>query len=121
MLPIAKFWTFVGQSFVPFAATWIYFIRSGPNEGVLISRAYFGLLITLLVAAGLLWSLGLYVRVARNRGLTPVIPPNTTFEDLKDRNPLISWGSLVGFALAWLSGLGPRVKILSRSLNTFPS
>jgi hypothetical protein len=100
MLPLAKFWTFVGQSFVPLAAAWIYFIRNGPNEGALISRAYFGLLLTLLVAAALIWSLALYVRAAKAKHLLPAIPPNTTFEDLKNRNRLLSWGTLIGFLIA---------------------
>src|SRR5450759_4945916 len=100
MLPLAKFWTFVGQSFVPVAAAWIYFIRNGPNEGALITRAYFGLLLTLLVAAALIWSLALYVRAAKAKSLLPVIPPNTTFEDLKSRNLLLSWGTLIGFVTA---------------------
>jgi heme/copper-type cytochrome/quinol oxidase subunit 2 len=99
MVPLAKFWTFVSQSFVPLAAAWIYFIRDGANEGALISRAYFGLLVTLLVATALIWSLALYMRAAKVKNLTLTIPPNTTFEDMENRNRLISYGTLVGIAL----------------------
>lgn len=100
LLPLAKFWTFIGQAFVPFGATWIYLVRTGPDPGVLITRAYFGLGISLLVGAALVWSLALYVRAARLVGTWPLIPPNTTFEDMQHRSRLLSWGTLAIFVLS---------------------
>lgn len=105
MLPLAKLWTFVGQSFVPFAAAWIYFVRNGSNEGVLISKAYFGVLITLCVGAVLVWTLALYVRAAKLQHSSVIIPPNTTFEELGSRNLVVSWGTLIVFGLAVIVSL----------------
>lgn len=110
MKPLAKFWTWIGQSFIPLAIGWAIFVRNGfgekaPHDGVLISRGYWGLLLTLLVAATLIWALALYVRLARARGARLTVPPNTMFED-GQRSAVVSYVTLVVFAVAVVVGLG---------------
>ncbi|RXH21195.1 hypothetical protein XH94_38085 [Bradyrhizobium zhanjiangense] len=99
MLPLARFWTWVGHSFIPLAVGWAYFVRNGPDEGVLITRGYFGWALTLLVGAALTFALGRYISLAKARHLAIFIPPNTTFEATNNRNRMISWVTLVAFAL----------------------
>ncbi|MET4424271.1 hypothetical protein [Bradyrhizobium sp. RT3a] len=103
MLPLAKFWTWVGHSFIPLAAGWAYFVRNGPDEGVLISRGYFGWALTLLVGAALIFALGRYVSLAKARHAAILMPPNTTFEDANNRNLTISWVTLVVFAFSLIA------------------
>lgn len=98
MLPLARFWTWVGHSFIPLAVGWAYFVRNGPDEGVLITRGYFGWALTLLVGAALTFALGRYISLAKSRHLAGLIPPNTTFEKTNNRNRIISWVTLVVFA-----------------------
>jgi hypothetical protein len=69
MLALAKLWTWVGNLFIPLAIGWALYIRGGladrpPAIGVLVSRAYWGLLVTLITGAALIWALSLYVRLA---------------------------------------------------------
>ena len=52
MEPLAKLWTWTGRSFIPFAVGWAVFVRGGldsasPSLGALVSRGYWGLLVTL--------------------------------------------------------------------------
>lgn len=105
MLPLARFWTWVGQIFIPLALAWAYFVRNGKYEGVLISRGYLGLIVTLLAGSTLAWTLGAFVQKAKSHHESPLIPPNTMFEDDKNRNLALSWGTLVVFAAVVLAAL----------------
>jgi hypothetical protein len=91
MLPLAKFWTFAGHWFVSLTVVWAYFVRTGSDEGVLVSRGYWGLLVSLLVGTAMMSALALYISAARRANAPIAIPPNTTFEDDANRQPLISW------------------------------
>jgi hypothetical protein len=68
MKPLAKLWTWIGQSFIPLAVSWAFYVRGGlptdkpPTDGVLISRAYWGVLITLAVGIVLCAAFALYAR-----------------------------------------------------------
>jgi hypothetical protein len=97
MLPLAKFWTFAGHLFIPLAMAWAYFVRTGSDEGVLVSRGYWGLLVSLLVGIAMISALALHVEAARRTKAAILIPPNTTFEDENNRHSLISWLSLIIF------------------------
>lgn len=97
MLPLARFWTWLGHAFIPLAGAWVYFVRNGPDKGVLISRGYFGLALALLAGTALALVLARYILLAKARHATIIIPPNMTFEDLENRNLTISWGTLVVF------------------------
>ena len=110
MMPLAKLWTWIGQLFIPLAIGWAIYVRNGfgdkaPPDGVLISRGYWGLLVTLLAGSALVWTCALYVRIARNRRARTLVPPNTAFEEAKDRNPAISYGTACVFALAVVTAL----------------
>jgi hypothetical protein len=105
MLPLARLWTWVGNLFIPLAVGWGVYVRGGltdkpPPNGVLVSRAYWGLLVTLIVAAALIWTLALYVQLAKRKNALLLVPPNTTFEDEAVRSRTISWATLCAFALA---------------------
>lgn len=97
MLPLAKFWTWVGHSFIPLALGWAYFVRNGPDEGTLITRGYFGWVLTLLVGAALVFVLARYASMAKARRAVVLLPPNTTFEGITNRNLTISWATLAVF------------------------
>jgi hypothetical protein len=110
MKPLAKLWTWTGQVFVPLAIGWAIYIRNGvgekaPADGVLISRAYWGLLITLLAAATLASTCALYMRLASKRRARLLVPPNTLFEEGKERNAVISYGTACIFTLTTLAAL----------------
>lgn len=110
MNPLAKLWTWTGHAFVPVAVGWAVYVRGGLDnavspEGALISRGYWGLLLTLAVAALLAWTCALYVRAAKRRHDGATVPPNTTFEDEGTRNPLVSWGTAAVFVLAVVGAL----------------
>lgn len=105
MLPLARLWTWVGNLFIPLAVGWAVYVRGGltdkpPPEGVLVSRAYWGLLVALIVAAALTWTLAFYVQLAKRKNAPLLVPPNTTFEDEAVRSRIISWATLCAFALA---------------------
>ncbi len=104
MPPLAKLWTWLGNYFLPLAVAWAYFVRNGPDEGVKISRGYWGLVVSLVVGTLLILTLTLYVRAAHKANAIAV-PPNTTFETESDRNLVISWGSVVTYFLAVLAAL----------------
>jgi len=104
MLPLAKFWTWLGNYFLPVAVAWAYFVRNGPDEGVKISRGYWGLVVSMVVGTLLILALTLYIREARKAKAT-IVPPNTTFETESDRNLVISWGSVVTYFLTVLAAL----------------
>jgi hypothetical protein len=110
MMPLARLWTWIGQIFIPLAIGWAIYIRHGfgeklPPDGVLISRGYWGLLIALLAGSALVWTCALYIRLARKRRALLLVPPNTAFEDAKDRSGVISYGTACIFALAVLAAL----------------
>jgi hypothetical protein len=105
MLPLAKFWTVTGSWFIPLAMAWAYFVRTGSDEGVLVSRGYWGLLISLLVATSLLTALALYIKEARRSNSPILVPPNTSFEDDENRHRLISWMTVLVFILAIVGSL----------------
>jgi hypothetical protein len=109
MLALAKLWTWIGNTFVPLAIGWAFYMRGGLTNplpmGVLISRGYWGIVVTLIAGAGLVWTMALYVRLAKKNGALIVVPPNTAFEDDASRNRVISWGTVVVFAVAVLSAL----------------
>jgi hypothetical protein len=70
MAALAKLWTWIGQTFVPLAVAWAVYARGGLpgehiEEGVLITRGYWALLVTLVVGNGLSLVGALYVREAR--------------------------------------------------------
>ncbi|MGL4488453.1 MAG: hypothetical protein ACRCU5_03310, partial [Rhizobiaceae bacterium] len=101
MLPLAKFWTWLGNYFLPVAVAWGYFVRSGSDEGVRISRGYWGLTASLLVGSLLTVALAMYVQEAK-RAKAIRVPPNTAFEGDADRNLVISWGTIATYFLAVL-------------------
>ncbi|MBF2715081.1 hypothetical protein FS827_19640 [Agrobacterium vitis] len=110
MSVLAKLWTWTGYAFVPLAITWVFYARGGTDGtpvalGVLVSRGYWGLLLTLLVTGLLLWTVTLYVRAAKARGSRILIPPNTTFETGGQRNRLVSWGTAIIFAAVMIAAL----------------
>lgn len=107
---LAKLWTWTGHSFIPVAVGWAVFARGGldsaaPSIGVLVSRGYWGLLMTLAAACVLIFAGALYVRAAKRNGLGIVVPPNTTFESGEERSLPISWGTVIIFGLAVVAGL----------------
>ncbi|MGC1862517.1 MAG: hypothetical protein WA733_15730 [Methylocystis sp.] len=110
MLALARFWTWVGTLFIPAGFGWTLFVTNAlPDKpsaiGLLVSRAYFGLLVTLIVAAALAWAAGLYVRLAKRARAPLLVPPNTTFEDETTRNRVISWGTVFVFLIAMIAAL----------------
>lgn len=110
MEPLAKLWTRAGHSFIPIAIGWAVFARGGldgtsTSTGVLITRGYWGLLVTLWAASLLVWIFGLYVREARQAGEAILAPPNTAFETRSSRNLLISWGTVTVFTLVIIISL----------------
>jgi hypothetical protein len=110
MLPLARLWTWVGNLFIPLVVGWAVYVRGGltdkpPPNGVLVSRAYWGLLITLIVAAALTWTLALYVQLAKRKNALLLVPPNTTFEDEAVRSRTISWATMFAFGLTVLLAL----------------
>jgi len=108
-MPLARLRTRVGSYFVPLSLAWAVYIRNGldkaPPEGVSISRAYWGLLATLLAGSALCATLALYIRGAKHRRGRPVLPPNTSFETQDKRNPVISRTTAIVFGLARAFGL----------------
>ena len=110
MKPLARLWTWTGQLFIPLAIAWAIYIRNGlgekaPPDGALISRGYWGVLVTLVTGSTLVWTCALYVRIAKRRRARLLVPPNTTFEEHKDRSVVISYGTACIFALAILLAL----------------
>jgi hypothetical protein len=110
MLPLAKLWTWTGHLFIPLALGWAIYVRSGlpgdlPAIGIIISRANFGLIATLIAAGVLVWTFALYVQTAKARGATSLVPPNTTFEDEKTRNLIISCGTAAVFSMSVVASL----------------
>ena len=106
MNPLAKLWTWTGQSFIPLAIAWAVYVRNGllaekpPTEGAIISRAYWGLLITLAAGTVLSWTLALYARAAKEKHSNILIPANTSFESETNRNRVISWATVCVFGIA---------------------
>jgi hypothetical protein len=109
MSALAKLWTWIGQTFIPVAIAWAVYVRGGLagehlGEGVLISRGYWGLLVTLVVGSALAIVAALYVREARRSRAGILVPPNTTFDET-GRSRLISWGTALVFTLFVLAAL----------------
>ena len=104
MLPLAKFWTSLGNYFLPVAVAWAYFVRNGSDEGVKISRGYWGLAVSLLVGTLLLTTWALYIWRAR-KGNASFAPPNTAFEAAYDRHPVVSWGTVAVYILAVVAAI----------------
>lgn len=109
MSPLAKVWTSIGQTFAPLATGWAVYVRGGLSsdhleEGVLISRGYWGLLVSLVAGTALLVVAALYVREAKRRRKKSWIPTNTTFDE-KDQYLLISRVTSVAFALSVCAAL----------------
>src|ERR1700680_1319037 len=100
MLALAKLWTWIGNTFVPLAIAWAFYMRGGLTDrlatGVLISRGYWGIVGTLIAGGTLLWTMVLYVRLAKQNSAI-LVPPNTVFEDDANRNRVISWGTVLVF------------------------
>ncbi|MCJ2117020.1 hypothetical protein MKK65_10635 [Methylobacterium sp. J-001] len=110
MEPLAKLWTWAGHAFVPLAIGWAFYVRGGldtapPPLGALVSRGYWGLLLSLVVASLMIWVCALYVRAARAEGHAVTPPPNTTFETANGRSMLMTWGSTIVFALTILGAI----------------
>src|ERR1700733_4939944 len=109
MHTLAKLWTWIGQTFIPAAIAWAVYVRGGMTgerfeEGVLISRGYWGLLVALVVGILLATVGGLYVREAKRTAAKIVVPPNTMFEEAAT-NSLISWATAVIFSMAVLAAV----------------
>jgi hypothetical protein len=109
-MALAKLWTWIGQIFVPLALLWAVYVRNGlpgepVSEAVLISRGYWGLLVTLAAGASLAWTAALYVRDVRRQGARILVPPNTMFEEERTRSRIISWGTAIIFVLSVLGAL----------------
>jgi hypothetical protein len=105
MMPLAKLWSWTGHAFILFAIGWAIFVRGGLSdkalpEGVAISQGYWGLVVALIAANALILALALYVRAGKRAGITSLVPPNTNFEELEDRNLVISWGTVFVFLFA---------------------
>ena len=110
MTAISRLWTWIGYAFIPTAIAWIYIVRNGadqpiPADGVIISRAYWGLAISLLAGAALAWTYGLYLREARADKAAPPVPANTSLESEGQRNPVVSWGTVIFFIVFVLAAL----------------
>ncbi|TAU83274.1 hypothetical protein [Rhizobium leguminosarum] len=110
MKALARLWTWIGNLFVPLAIGWAVYLRNGladkpPPDGVLVSRAYWGVLIALVAAAAMAWTVALYVHLAKTEDEPILVPPNTTFEDDESRNRIISWGTVAVFVLAVVASL----------------
>lgn len=105
MLPLARFWTWLGAAYLPAAATGIFFVYNGTHRGVLISAGFLGLAASLAVGAILASTLALYVILARKSAEAIMVPPNTLFEDETHRSQLFSQVTVVVFGLAVLAGL----------------
>ncbi|WP_316228258.1 hypothetical protein [Bradyrhizobium sp. SZCCHNR1039] len=104
MLPLAKFWTWLGNYFLPIAIAWAYFVRNGADEGIKVSRGYWGLVASLTVGALLMLTLALYIGKAR-KAKKALLPPNTAFETDEVRNLTISWGTIAIYFTAILTAL----------------
>ena len=109
-MPLARVWTGVGTFFIPLAITWAVFVRNGlPSEiheiGVVVSRAYWGLLATLLAGGTLTWTCAMYVQRARAAHARILVPPNTNFEKPHERNRKISWITAAVFSAAILAAV----------------
>jgi hypothetical protein len=105
MLARARLWTWIGYLFIPLAAAWAVYVRNGladrpPPIDVLISRAYWGLLVTLIAGGALIWTAAFYAKLAKRKHAPGVVPPNTTFEDENARSPVISWTTAAIFSVA---------------------
>jgi hypothetical protein len=92
------------------AIGWAFFVRGGLDTapaplGALVSRGYWGLLLSLAVASLMVWVCALYVRAARTEGHAVTPPPNTTFETKDGRSMLMTWGSTIVFALTFLGAI----------------
>jgi hypothetical protein len=110
MKALAKLWTWIGNSFIPLAIGWGLYVRNGladqpPPLGVLISRAYWGVLVTLIAGTALTWTMALYVRLAKTERALILAPPNTAFEEDGARSRIISWGTVFVFVLSVLLAL----------------
>jgi hypothetical protein len=119
MKALGKTWTWIGQTFLPLAIGWAVFTRGGLDgthfeEGVLISRGYWGLLVTLAVAAALAMVAALYVREARRARAKTLVPPNAMFEEA-ERSALISWGTVAVFSVSVLAAF---ILFLARYLDS---
>jgi hypothetical protein len=105
MFALAKLWTWTGNLFIPLAGGWAIYVRGGlssppPSIGVIVSRSYWGLLLTLAMGSLLIWVIALYIRLAKRKNASTLVPPNTSFEDEATRNIFISWGTVLAFALS---------------------
>jgi hypothetical protein len=124
MKALAKTWTWIGQAFVPLAIGWSVYVRGGLDgphleEGVLISRGYWGLLVTLVVGVALSIVAALYIREARRARAQTLVPPNTMLEE-SDRNTAISWVTLAVFAVSVVSAFVLfLVRYLDSKLHTW--
>jgi len=110
MTPLAKLWTWTGHAFILLAIGWVVFVRGGISdkivpEGVAISRAYWGLLVTLIAGCSLAWTSALYVRAAKRDNAQILVPPNMKFDEISDRSLIISWGTACVFTTAILTTL----------------
>jgi hypothetical protein len=110
MLPLAKLWTWIGQTFIPVAIAWAVYVRGGLageqiEESVLISRGYWGLLVALAVGTSLAIVALLYARETHRSKSRSCIPTNTTLDETGKSIP-ISRGTAVIFILFVLGSLG---------------
>jgi hypothetical protein len=109
LVPLAKVWTWTGSAFLTLVIGWAFYVNGvgepSPAAGLRISRAYAGLVVTLLAGSTLAWSFALYVSQAHARGLNIKIPPNTLFEDKTERNTIVSRATIIVFAVAILYSL----------------
>jgi hypothetical protein len=110
MKALAKLWTWIGNTFIPIATAWTIYVRNGlttqpPPCGVLISRGYWGVLVSLVTGAALIWTAALYVRIAKRENALILVPANTMFEDDTARCRPISWGTLLIFTVSVLAAL----------------
>lgn len=121
MKPLSRLWTWIGQSFVPVAFGWAFWMQGGlstalPERGVVISWAYWGILITLAAGAALTWTAVIYAKLARRSNQTCLLPANTMFEEETERNALISWMTAATFALVTVAALIVFSVVYSESL-----
>jgi hypothetical protein len=94
--PLERVWTWLASIFVPIAVVMGFYVNGGlpgvdSAPGVVISVAYWSLLVTLVTGIILVFTVAAYVGEADLSGSAIPVPANTFFEDDSRRSPFVSW------------------------------